>query len=155
MIFGNLEFANRYDFLNKKLQKCFSYIKENDLKNFENGVYHIEGEDLFVNIVEYTTTTIENRFFETHKKYIDLHLMLTGTEEIHLNFLQNMTIKEAYSEEKEMILLEGNTVQDGNSYVRMTENDFLICYPEDAHCTGVQVNEPQTIKKAIFKIKVD
>ena len=44
-------------------------LKENNLKSFENGVYHINGEDLFVNIVEYTTTTIENRFFETHKKY--------------------------------------------------------------------------------------
>lgn len=155
MIFGNLEFANRYNFLNEKLQKCFSYINENDLRTFENGVYHIDGEDLFVNIVEYTTTIIEERFFETHKKYIDLHLMLTGEEEIHLNFLQNMTIKEEYSEEKEMLLLEGNSVQDANSYVRLTDNDFLICYPEDAHCTGVQVNAPQQIKKAIFKIKVD
>lgn len=155
MIFGNLEFAHRYNFLNEKLQKCFAYIKENDLRTFENGIYHIEGEDLFVNIVEYTTTTIENRFFETHKKYIDLHLMLTGSEEIYLNFLQNMTIKEEYSEEKEMLLLEGNSTSSGNSYVRLTDNDFLICYPEDAHCTGVQAGSPQTIKKAIFKIKVD
>lgn len=155
MIFGNLEFANRYDFLNEKLQKCFAYIKENNLKSFENGVYHIDGDDLFVNIVEYTTTTIENRFFETHKKYIDLHLMLIGEEEIHLNFLHNMTIKEEYSEEKEMILLEGNSIENSNSYVRLTENDFLICYPEDAHCTGVQTSKPQTIKKAIFKIIVE
>ena len=50
-----------------------------------------------------------------------------------------------------MILLEGSA----NSFVRLTENDFLICYPEDAHCTGVQADAPQTIKKAIFKIKVD
>ena len=151
MIFGNLEFANRYNFLSEKIQECFNYIKSNDLKAFKNGVYHIDGENLFVNIVEYTTTTIEERFWETHKKYIDLHLMLDGAEEIHLNFLQNMTIKEAYSEEKEMILLEGS----GNSYVRLTDDDFLICFPEDAHCTGVQADAPQTIKKAIFKIAVD
>lgn len=151
MIFGNLEFANRYNFLGEKLEKCFNYIKENDLKTFENGVYHIDGDNIFVNIVEYTTTTIENRFWETHKTYVDLHLMLTGKEEIHLNFLQNMTVKEEYVAEKDMILLEGSA----NSFVRLTENDFLICYPEDAHCTGVQADAPQTIKKAIFKIKVD
>lgn len=151
MIFGNLEFANRYNFLNEKLQKCFAYIKENDLRSFENGVYHIDGDNLFVNIVEYTTTTIEERFWETHKAYVDLHLMLTGVEEIHLNFLQNMKVEEEYSPEKEMILLSGS----GNSYVRLTDNDFLICFPEDAHCTGVQSGAPQKIKKAIFKIKVD
>lgn len=151
MIFGNLEFTNRYNFLNEKLQKCFSYIKENDLRTFENGVYHIDGDNIFVNIVEYTTTTPENRFWETHKTYIDIHLMLTGTEQIDLNFLQNMTEKQAYSEKDDMLLLDGSK----NSSVCLTANDFLICFPEDAHCTGVQVNEPTMIKKAIFKIKVD
>ncbi|MBE6022440.1 MAG: DUF386 domain-containing protein [Cellulosilyticum sp.] len=151
MIFGNLEFANRYDFLNEKLQRCFSYIQENDLRTFENGVYHIDGDDIFVNVVEYTTTTIENRFWETHKTYIDIHVMLTGTEEIALNFLQNMTEKQPYSEKEDMLLLEGSK----NSSVCLKENDFLICFPEDAHCTGIQVSEPQKLKKAIFKIKVD
>lgn len=151
MIFGNLEFANRYNFLGEKLEKCFAYIKDNDLRTFETGVYPIDGDNIFVNIVEYTTTTIENRFWETHKTYVDLHLMLTGAEEIHLNFLQNMSVKEEYVEKTDVLLLEGC----GNSFVRLTDNDFLICYPEDAHCTGVQVNTPQTIKKAIFKIKVD
>lgn len=151
MIFGNLEFANRYNFLNEKLQRCFAYAKENDLKSFENGVYHIDGDDIFVNIVEYTTTTPENRFWETHRTYIDIHVMLTGTEEIHLNFLQNMTEKQPYAEKEDMLLLEGTK----NSSVRLTENDFVICFPEDAHCTGVQVDEPVKLKKAIFKIKVD
>jgi len=151
MIFGNLEFANRYDFLNEKLQRCFSYIQENDLRTFENGVYHIDGDDIFVNVVEYTTTTIENRFWETHRTYVDIHVMLTGTEEIALNFLQNMTEKQPYSEKEDMLLLEGSK----NSSVCLKENDFLICFPEDAHCTGIQVSEPQKLKKAIFKIKVD
>lgn len=151
MIFGNLAFTNRYNFLNEKLQKCFSYIYSNDLRTFKNGVYHIDGDDIFVNIVEYTTTTPENRFWETHKTYIDIHFMLNGTEQIDLNFLQNMTEKQPYSEKEDMLILEGSK----NTSVCLTENDFLICFPEDAHCTGVQVNKPKLIKKAIFKIKVD
>mgnify|MGYP000149249255 CR=1 FL=1 len=40
-----------------------------------------------------------------------------------------------------------------NSSVVLTDGDFLICYPSDGHRTAVQVQEPETIKKAIFKVK--
>ena len=33
--------------------------------------------------------------------------------------------------------------------------DFLICYPEDGHRTAVAVKEPEKIKKAIFKVRID
>ena len=38
--------------------------------------------------------------------------------------------------------------------VILREGDFLICYPSDGHRTAVQVGEPETIKKAIFKVKI-
>lgn len=150
MIFGNLKFDKRYNFLNEAILKCFNYAKENDLKSLETGSYPIDGDNLFVNIVEYTTTTKENRFWEAHKAYIDLHLMLTGLEQIDLNFIQNMTEKD-YIEKDDFLPLEGSV----NSFVHLNENDFLICYPEDAHRTAIQVDAPITIKKAIFKIKLD
>lgn len=150
MIFGNLAFHNRYNFLNESLQKCFKYVQENDLKALPTGVYQIEGDDIFVNIVEYTTTTPENRFWETHRTYIDLHLMIDGLEQIDLNFLDNMTQKE-YVAENDFLPLEGTL----NSMTHLSNNDFLILYPEDAHRTGVQVDAPQSVKKAIFKIRVD
>lgn len=150
MIFGNLKFDKRYDFLNEAVLKCLRYAKENDLKSLETGSYPIDGDNLFVNIVEYTTTTQENRFWEAHKAYIDLHLMLTGLEQIDLNFIQNMTEKD-YVEKDDFLPLEGPV----NSFVHLSKNDFLICYPEDAHRTAIQVDTPITIKKAIFKIKLD
>lgn len=58
------------------------------------GRHPIDGDRLFVNIVEYTTTTPENRFWEAHRAYLDIHLMLDGAEQIDLNFIQNMAQKE-------------------------------------------------------------
>ena len=42
-----------------------------------------------------------------------------------------------------------------NSHVVLRPGDFLICYPEDGHRTAVAVNEPEKIKKAIFKVRID
>ncbi len=149
MIFGNLNNLGEFSFLEEKVRECFAYAKSHDLASYEKGSHEIDGERLFVNIVEYTTTTPEERFWEAHKNYLDVHVMLHGTEQIDVNFIQNMELKEFVAEE-DFLPMEG----EKNSSVILRDNDFLICYPSDGHRTAVAVNEPQTIKKAIFKVRV-
>lgn len=149
MIFGNIKNLKEYDFLSKAIYECFAYAKANDLKSYTKGSHEIDGKRLFVNIVEYTTTTAEERFWEAHKNYLDLHLMLDGTEQIDLNFIDNMELKE-FVPNDDFLPMEGPK----NSSVVLTNGDFLICYPADAHRTAVAVNQPESIKKAIFKIKI-
>lgn len=149
MIFGNIENQKEYDFLEDKIKECFTYNKENDLMSFDTGRHDIKGDELFVNIVEYETTKPENRFWEAHKYYLDLHLILDGKEQIDLNFLKNMTLGE-YIKEEDYQKIEGNK----NSSVTLSQGDFLICYPNDGHMTAIAVDKPQKIKKAIFKIKI-
>ncbi|MPQ42666.1 YhcH/YjgK/YiaL family protein [Clostridium tarantellae] len=149
MITGVLKHAKKYNFLEKDILECLLYAKENDLVNFETGCHEIDGDRIFVNIVEYETQNREDRFWEAHKKYIDLHLMLKGKEIIDMNFIDNLEIKD-YQEESDFLPLEGNE----SAYVTLENNDFLVCYPEDAHRTAIKVDKKEKIKKAIFKIKI-
>lgn len=149
MIFGNIEDLEDYGYLEKKVLECFAYAAEHDLKAYEKGSHEIDGKRLFVNIVEYTTTEPENRFWEAHREYLDLHLMLSGEEQIDLNFIGNMEQKE-FVPKDDFLPLEGRP----NSSVILREGDFLLCYPKDGHRTAVAVNGPSAIKKAIFKIKI-
>ena len=103
----------------------------------------------FVNIVGYTTTTPQARFWEAHKNYLDVHLMIHGTEQIDLNFIQNMDVKE-FVEKDDFLPMDG----EKNSSVILRDGDFLICYPSDGHRTAVEVNGPEQIKKAIFKVRI-
>ena len=104
---------------------------------------------MFVNIVEYTTTVPEERFWEAHRRYLDVHLMLRGTEQIDLNFIRNMKTGE-FVEEEDFLPMVG----EKNSSVILRDGDFLICYPSDGHRTAVAADGPQTIKKAIFKVLI-
>ena len=149
MVFGNIRDLKDYGYLEAEVLKCFEYGKNHDLLSYEKGSHEIDGDNLFVNIVEYETTAPENRFWESHRKYLDLHLMLKGPEQIDVNFIDNMEQKE-FVDEDDFLPLEG----EPNSHVVPTEGDFPLCYPKDAHRTAVQVNTPAAIKKAIFKIKI-
>ncbi len=149
MIFGNIRDLKDYPFLEAGIQKAFAYAAASDLLAYEKGSYPIDGDDLFVNIVEYETTAAEHRFWEAHRAYLDLHLMLRGPEQIDLNFIDNMDVKE-YVPQDDFVPMDG----DPNSHVVLEAGDFLICYPKDGHRTAVAVKEAVTIKKAIFKIRI-
>lgn len=150
MIFGNIEDLRQYSYLEDSVKECFVYAKSHDLEDFETGSHTIDGDRLFVNIVEYETTTPDQRFWEAHKKYLDIHLMLDGKEKIDLNFLKNMDIKD-YVEEDDFLSMDGNK----NSSVILQAGDFLICYPKDCHMTAIEIEGSQKIKKAIFKVRID
>ena len=147
MIFGNIKNLDEFNYLKSDIKKCFEYANSNDLLNYDKGIYKIDGDNLFVNIVEYETTDVDNRFWEAHKNYLDLHLMLDGEEQIDVNFIDNMNQKE-FVEKDDFLPLEG----EKKSHVILNKDDFLICYPNDAHRTAVKVKEPKNIKKAIFNI---
>lgn len=149
MIFGNIQNMREYSFLETGLLECFAYARTHNLAELEPGSYDIDGKRLFVNIVEYTTTTPENRIWEAHRKYLDLHLMLNGTEQIDLNFISNMEQKD-YVANDDFLPLEG----EKNSSVILKSGDFLVCYQNDGHRTAVAVGTPEKVKKAIFKLWV-
>ncbi|MCD8020541.1 MAG: YhcH/YjgK/YiaL family protein [Clostridiales bacterium] len=149
MIFGNINNLKEFYYLEETVKECIQYAGTHDLESYDTGSHEIDGNRLFVNVVEYTTTRAQDRFWEAHRKYLDVHFMLCGTEQIDLNFIHNMTAKD-YVEDEDFLPLDG----EKNSSVILRAGDFLICYPEDAHRTAVQVDKPETIKKAIFKVRI-
>lgn len=149
MVFGNIRNEKEFEFLPESLKKCFDYVRENDVLSYEPGIHEIEGKDFFVNVVAYDTTTVENRFWEAHRVYLDVHIMLEGKEQIDMNFIEHMDQKEFVAAD-DFLPMDG----DKNGHVILEKDDFLVCYPADAHRTAVQVDEPCKVKKAIFKIKI-
>ena len=75
--------------------------------------------------------------------------MLKGKEQIDVNFIRNMELKE-YVKKDDFLPMEG----EKNGSVVLREGDFLVCYPSDGHRTAVEAEGPETIKKAIFKVAI-
>lgn len=150
MIFGNLKYAEKYNFLPEKIKACFTYAKEHDLATYDKGSYKINGDEFFVNIENYATVKREERFWEAHRKYIDVHMIIEGAESIDVGFCDAMQIK-LFDEKRDFVELEG---KEQATIHLLNKGDFLICYPEDAHRTAIMYQQSEKIKKAIFKIKL-
>lgn len=149
MIFGNIQNLREYLCMEDGIFECFNYAKENNLSAYDRGCHEIDAKRIFVNIMEYETVKPEDRFWEAHREYLDVHLMLEGTEQIDLNFIHNMDVKE-YAAQDDFLPMDG----DKNGSVILKPGDFLVCYPTDAHRTAVAADKQENIKKAIFKVKI-
>ena len=149
MIFGNIQNLREYLCMEDGIFECFNYAKENNLSAYDRGCHEIDAKRIFVNIMEYETVKPEDRFWEAHREYLDVHLMLEGTERIDLNFIQNMDVKE-YAAKDDFLSMDG----EKNASVILKPGDFLVCYPTDAHRTAVAADKQENIKKAIFKVKI-
>lgn len=149
MIFGNVRNLKEYLCMEDGIFECFNYAKENNLSAYDRGCHEIDAKRIFVNIMEYETVKPEDRFWEAHREYLDVHLMLEGTERIDLNFIQNMDVKE-YAAKDDFLSMDG----EKNASVILKPGDFLVCYPTDAHRTAVAADKQENIKKAIFKVKI-
>ena len=85
MIFGQIKHKERRD-VEPGVRAALDFARTHDLAAFELGKHEIDGDDLFVNVVEYETTSPQDRFWEAHRDYLDVHVPLRGDEQIDLNF---------------------------------------------------------------------
>lgn len=150
MIFSNIKYENKDLNHLDYFKKFKDFVSNNDLSKFEKGVHEIDGQDFFLNIVEYDSKDEEERFWEAHKKYLDIHFMIYGCERIKLSFIDNMKIKD-YDEENDFLSFENG---ESNSHVDLYSGDFLICYKEDVHMTALKIKNKESVKKGIFKIRI-
>jgi len=145
MIIDVLTNSEKYISLHKDFKLVFDYIKNHDLNKMECGRYELRGDEVFFNLQEYETKSVQK--LEAHKKYIDIQAVAAGTEQMGYTNIANTTLSEVYNEEKDIMFLEGKVDR-----VSADNKTFIIFYPDDAHMPALAADKPQHVKKAIFKI---
>ncbi|MDN5305206.1 MAG: hypothetical protein PWP46_2093 [Fusobacteriaceae bacterium] len=146
MILTNIDNTCQNSFYEEEVRYCIKYLKDNDLKSYEKGVYDLE-HGIKLNILEYSTCEESEGKWETHFKNIDVQVMIEGEE------------KAFYSNKSIMTEIEKDLSRDVAFYTGeeifsmiFKEKNILVFYPEDAHKTAVAIDKPKLVKKAVFKI---
>lgn len=116
------------------------------------GRYNLSDTD-YVNIEEYLTKTISDAKFETHDKYIDIQLLLSGKERIYLDSRDGLKEANPYNLEKDITFYTDDI--NFSDYVTLDGTNFVMIYPHEAHAPQVSNdNIPHNVKKVVFKLKI-
>lgn len=111
------------------------------------GKYDL-GEGEFFSIMSGETRELESAQYEFHQKYLDLQIMLEGSEFMQW---QNLDKVDQLNFDAESDIGFGT---GPGTLIEIPQNSFYIVYPQDAHMPGLHVEEPAQFKKAVFKLKV-
>ncbi|MFA5501656.1 MAG: YhcH/YjgK/YiaL family protein [Sulfurovaceae bacterium] len=120
----------------------------------EDKKYTIDGDDIFAIVMSYHTSTPETAVFESHKNYIDIQTVITGSEGFECAFADKLSVTTPYDASKDAAFYERNT--HGQTRVDVYPRTFVMLYPHDAHIAGLMVgSESELVKKVVVKVKVE
>ncbi|WP_066306499.1 YhcH/YjgK/YiaL family protein [Bacillus sp. FJAT-29814] len=150
MIADHISNFELYKGIIDRVDRAVQYIQNHDFTGLQTGMHGVEGDEIFFNLIEYVTKEPEERFWESHKKYLDLHYILEGSEFIAREQFEKMTVTKEYDEQDDYYLLEGKV----QSKVKLGQGDFMLLFPDDVHMTGIKVDVPEKVRKVVFKILI-
>ncbi len=150
MIIDKLKNAQNYYALGENFKKAFEYLKNNDLSMLKNGRYEIDGENIFVSVQDYETKQPEEGRWEAHRKYADIQFLIKGTEQLGYTDVNALRPETSYNEKDDIIFLNGS-----GQFAKAQTDDFLVFFPQDAHMPCICIEQPEYVKKAVVKIKLN
>ena len=159
MIFTNVNNEIQNKSLAKDIRFCIEFAKKNENKilSLVNGSYDVGYNNIKMNLGKYFTKSENEKFWESHKKYLDVQIMINGTEKVAINDIRDMEVK-SFDEEKDLTILEGDKAFD----IIMKTGDVLVFFPNDVHKPELNVSENddsgnirKIVTKVVFKIEIN
>ena len=133
------------------LERAFEYLARTDLTALPLGRTSIEGDDLYVTVSDAETRAPEQVRFESHRRYIDIQLVVRGQEAIGFAPVASLATVEPYDAAKD---IEFFAVPQQPTSLALHEGDFAVFVPGDGHRPGLHLDGPHVSRKAVVKVSV-
>lgn len=146
MILDILENAHRYLALNKGFAKAIEFLSRADLQELPVGTYEIDSDRVYAMVSKELGRKKEDALLETHEKYIDIQLVLAGTDTMGWKpkSLCNQPAGE-YDQKSDVQFF----ADEPDAWLATESGAFAIFFPEDAHMPLIS---PGQIHKVVVKV---
>jgi biofilm protein TabA len=115
-----------------------------------DGRHEFAGADLYASLSSYATDDPAAKGFEAHRRYIDIQVVLRGSETLYWAPLASLEPKEEYLEAKDIAFYEGPP----SIAVPLEPGWFTVLFPQDAHKPGCLRGSPSRVRKLVIKVAV-
>lgn len=150
MITDSLEKLRDYAALDPRIAAAADFLEEHRNGDLPAGRYELDGENLYILIMDYAPGQKSVLRYETHDKYIDMQCMLAGSEyQWYCPRAQLDPITE-YDGNKDIRFYE---FRGEGSKLHLEQGHFAIYFPQDGHLPAVPDSYEGICRRAVVKIK--
>ena len=86
MIYDKLINMGLYKGMNKNLDTAIDFILSNNLNELPLGKTVVDGDNVYINVMDAKASPVEERAYEIHKNYMDIHYIE------HYSFLEDIKL---------------------------------------------------------------
>lgn len=152
MIFTSLADAARNDVTSARMAKALEFLARPDLAELAPGRHEIMGDEVFANVQELTTVRPGEKNYEAHRRYADVHYVISGEELMGVAPVGECEPVGEFSEADDFGLYVPG---DREAWATLRPGDLVVTPPCDAHKPGCCPSEPAPLKKVCVKVLVD
>lgn len=135
-----------YEPLLKNLRNGISAVRA--LPSLEIGRYEFEGGYFMVQ--KGSTKPLKEGTFEAHRKYIDVQILMEGSEEVAWSDITDLVTAIEYDPEKDAERLTGSF----DHVMKISEGMFYAAFPHDGHKPVSHTASQQSFTKIVMKLPV-
>lgn len=148
MILAKLSNKSEYYGIHPNLDKVLDLLTPEYLSAVPTVKTEICGEDVFVTRFDLETVPFAETFYESHKQYLDVHVVTAGSEHVDIAHPSTLTQNQHQGDFY-------GYVGEAEQSVILRPGSFLVVFPGDAHRLKIAVNKPgEAFTRVVFKIKV-
>jgi biofilm protein TabA len=153
MIFGHINHAEEILVsLPVPLQTAVKHLQSIDFAALPVGNYDIQGNDIYVQVIDLTTKPVEETRPEVHRKYIDVQFLCRGRERIGFaDDTGRNVVAEDLLAGRDLLFYES---MENESTLEMYPGSFAVFFPYDAHRPACHAGKPEPIRKIVIKVAV-
>lgn len=148
MIVDSIKNAELYYSLSPRIKQAFDWLAKTDVLALEAGRHDIDGDNLFVNVMDVELKPREAAALEVHDRYIDIQIMVGETEEYGWSERCDChSPREEFNRERDVQFF----TDVPQMFFSLNERQFAIFFPEDAHAPMLGEG---AVRKLIFKLLI-
>ena len=103
-------------------------------------------------MIEYETTDEKNKPFESHRKYVDIQLLLDGEEIMQVTDIDRLLTETNYDDVKDVFLYAPSNM---TASTLLRPGSIMILYPRDAHRSMSIGDNAAKVKKIVGKVLIN
>ena len=146
MLVDSFDYIACYKGLHPNLDTAIDWLNSHTLDALENGRTIIDGEKVFVNVMDADLRDAEGAAFEYHRRYADLQIDLSGSE--HWGWASEGKPEGEFSTESDAGFASGPEHAGGE----LGEGRFVIFFPGELHKPSCRTLGCDHVRKAVVKI---
>ena len=152
MILDHISHAETYARLGRGFALAMEFPQRKDLMDLPVGNYAVDGEKVYVMIQEIDLKDWEEGKWESHFRYADIQMPVSGREVIGFGPAESARVLVPCPDGKDVQFLDSPS----DRRCTLDKGEMMILFPQDAHKPGIAPSDSERhVKKAVAKVRLD